>query len=74
MYNFPNNLFLQYVDEGYYLDKSYQEFKKKFIAKNYMYMIRNKTFNLKKNLSMLIGNGLENLVCRIKMVECQQAP
>lgn len=48
MYNFPNNLFVQYVDEGYYLDKSYQEFKKKFIANNYMYMIRNKTFNLKK--------------------------
>lgn len=49
MYNFPNNLFVQYVDEGCYLDKSYQEFRKKFIAKNYMYMIRNKTFNLKKN-------------------------
>lgn len=28
MYNFPNNLFVQYVDEGCYLDKSYQEFRK----------------------------------------------
>lgn len=43
MYNFPNNLFVQYVDEGCYLG-----IQKKFAAINYMYMIRNKTFNLKR--------------------------